>query len=101
MSDQEFRTDFEDEEPVILNIILEDGEELPSEVIGIFEVEGKEYIALLPQDDDRVLLYIYNELGEDDVDLQNIEDDAEFETVTAAFWEIFGDEDFEPIDDEE
>ena len=73
MSDQEFRTDFEDEEPVILNIILEDGEELPSEVIGIFEVEGKEYIALLPQDDDRVLLYIYNELGEDDVDLQNIE----------------------------
>ena len=101
MSDQEFRTDFEDEEPVILNIILEDGEELPSEVIGIFEVEGKEYIALLPQDDDRVLLYIYNELGEDDVDLQNIEDDAEFEKVTAAFWEIFGDEDFEPIDDEE
>ena len=101
MSDQEFKTDFEDEEPVILNIVLEDGEELPCEVIGIFEVEGKEYIALLPEDDDRVLLYIYNEIGDDDVDLQNIEDDAEFETVTEAFWEIFGDEDFEAVDEEE
>ena len=101
MSDQEFKTDFEDEEPVILNIVLEDGEELPCEVIGIFEVDDKEYIALLPEDDDRVLLYIYSELGDDDVDLQNIEDDQEFEKVTEAFWEIFGDEDFEPADDEE
>lgn len=101
MSDQEFKTDFEDEEPVILNIVLEDGEELPCEVIGIFEVDDKEYIALLPEDDDRVLLYIYSELGDDDVDLQNIDDDQEFEKVTEAFWEIFGDEDFEPADDEE
>lgn len=99
MSDKEFRTDFEDEEPVILNIVLDNGEELPSEVIGIFEVEGKEYIALLPEDDDRVLIYIYNELENDDVDLQNIEDDEEFERVTEAFWEIFGDEDFEPEED--
>ena len=101
MSDKEFKNDFEDEEPVILNIVLEDGEELPSEVIGIFEVEGKEYIALLPEGDDRVLLYIYEEVNEDDVDLQNIEDDAEFEKVTEAFWEIFGDEDFEAFDEDE
>lgn len=96
MSDKEFKNDFEDDEPVILNITLEDGEELPSEVIGIFEVEGQEYIALLPEDDDRVLIYKYQELSEDDIDLQNIEDDDEFQRVTDAFWEIFGDEDFMP-----
>lgn len=101
MSDQVFRNDFEEEEPLVLNIVLDDGEELPCEVIGIFEVEGKEYIALLPEDDDRVLIYIYNEIGEDDVDLQNIEDDAEFARVTDAFWEIFGDEDFEAVEEEE
>ncbi|MDO4711650.1 MAG: DUF1292 domain-containing protein [Peptostreptococcaceae bacterium] len=97
MSDQDFKRDFEEEEePIILNITLEDGEELPSEVIGIFEVEGEEYIALLPEDDDRVLIYKYKELSDEDIDLQNIEDDAEFERVTTAFWEIFGDEDFMP-----
>ncbi|MDO5062238.1 MAG: DUF1292 domain-containing protein [Peptostreptococcaceae bacterium] len=96
MSDQDFKKDFEDEEPIILNITLEDGEELPSEVIGIFEVEGEEYIALLPEDDDRVLIYKYKELSDEDIDLQNIEDDEEFERVTNAFWEIFGDDDFMP-----
>lgn len=96
MSDQDFLKDLEDEEPIILNITLENGEELPSEVIGIFEVDDKEYIALLPEDDDRVLIYRYQELSEDDIDLQNIEDDEEFQAVTDAFWEIFGDEDFMP-----
>ncbi len=99
MSDQDFLKDLEDEEPIILNITLDNGEELPSEVIGIFEVEGSEYIALLPEDDDRVLIYRYQELSDDDIDLQNIEDDEEFQAVTEAFWEIFGDEDFMPEED--
>ncbi len=95
--DKEFKNDFEvEEEPIILNITLENGEELPSEVIGIFEVEDHEYIALLPEDDDRVLIYRYKELSDEDIDLQNIEDDEEFQKVTDAFWEIFGDEDFMP-----
>lgn len=93
MSEKDFL--IEDEEPIILNITLEDGQEMPSEVIGIFEVDGSEYIALLPEDDDRVLIYRYQEINDDEIDLQNIEDDAEFEKVTSVFWEIFGDEDFE------
>lgn len=96
MSDMDFKKDFEDDEPIILNLVLEDdGKEVACEVIGIFEVEGSEYIALVPEDDDRVLIYKYFELEDDEIDLQNIEEDAEFEAVTAAFWEIFGDEDFE------
>ena len=95
MSDMGFKNDLEEEEPIVLNLILDDGEEVACEVIGIFEVEGKEYIALVPANDDRVLIYIYNELENDEIDLQNIEEDAEFEKVTEAFWEVFGDEDYE------
>jgi len=95
MSDMEFKNDFEEEEPIVLNLILDDGEEVACEVIGIFEVEGKEYIALVPANDDRVLIYIYNELENDEIDLQNIEEDSEFEKVTEAFWEVFGDEHYE------
>lgn len=97
MSDMEFKKDFEDDEPIMLNLVLEEnGEEVSCEVIGIFEVDSKEYIALIPENDDRVLIYKYAELDGDEIDLQNIEEDTEFEAVTAAFWEIFGDEDFEP-----
>ena len=37
MSDMEFKNDFEEEEPIVLNLILDDGEEVSCEVIGIFE----------------------------------------------------------------
>jgi len=98
MSDMEFKNDFEDEEPIVLNLVLDDGEEVACEVIGIFEVEGNEYIALVPAEDERVLIYKYAELANDEIDLQNIEDDVEFAKVTDAFWEAFGDEDFERED---
>lgn len=79
-----------DEEPITLDLVLDDGEEVQCEVVGIFEVEEKEYIALLPQNDDRVLLYVYEE-KEDDLLLENIEDEEEFKKVSETFWEIFGD----------
>ena len=84
----------EEEEPIILNITLEDGTEMPSEVIGIFDVEEIEYIALLPKDREEVLLYRYKELNDEEIDLQNIESDEEFEKVSSEFWSIF-EEDFE------
>ena len=56
-------------------------------------IEGKEYIALLPQEDETVLLYEYKELDNDEIELNSIEDDDEFDKVTAAFDEIFNDED--------
>ncbi|MGL5440447.1 MAG: DUF1292 domain-containing protein [Filifactoraceae bacterium] len=96
--DKEFipEVDMDEEEPLILNLELEDGKEVACEVIGIFEVEGVEYIAVVPEDDDQVLIYKYTENDdESEVELDQIEDDEEFDKVTAAFWEIFGEEDFE------
>lgn len=81
----------EEEEIITLNLELDNGESVECEVVGTFEVDEKEYIALLPENDDRVLLYVYREEG-DDVVLENIEDEEEFEKVSDVFWEIFGDE---------
>ena len=64
-----------------ITLTLEDGSELVCDVIAIFPVDDKNYIALLPQGDDpdaEIFLYRFEEKGEDDIDLINIEDDDEF-----------------------
>ena len=52
----------------------------------VFDFNGKEYIALIPDDGtDDVYIYGYKEVGEDEFELIDIEDDAEFEAVVAEF----------------
>ena len=70
-----------------VTITLEDDQELKCVVLGNFEVEDKDYIALLPEGTDEVLIYRFVEL-EDGVDLQNIETDEEFEKVSVVFNEF-------------
>ena len=74
-------------------------------VLTIFETEGREYIALLPlnedgnSDDGQVYLYRFINNGEDaEPDLENIEDDAEFDRVSEAFNEWMEEQDFGDID---
>lgn len=81
-----------------VTLTLDDDTELECAVIGIFDVEGiegKEYIALLPEDDETVLIYEYKELEDEEIELNTIEDDAEFEKVSAAFDSIFDDDEEE------
>lgn len=75
-----------DEEVPVLKITLEDDTEMECYVLGIFEVRGKEYIALLPTEEEEVLLYEYNET-EDGLELDTIEDDEIYELVVKAFEE--------------
>ena len=57
--------------------------------MGIFDVEDKEYIALLPDDGtDDVYLYGYKEISDEEFELVDIVDDAEFDKVAAAFNEL-------------
>ena len=56
--------------------------------MGVFEVEGKEYIALLPMEQEEVYLYQYKEEGEE-ISLEVIEDDEEFEKVSSAFYDLY------------
>lgn len=81
------------EEVDIITLTLDDGSELECEVMGIFNVGEKEYIALAPMDgSDDIFLYGYEEKAEDTFDLIDIEDDAEFEAVSAEFEKLMSEE---------
>ncbi|MCH5273409.1 MAG: DUF1292 domain-containing protein [Lachnospiraceae bacterium] len=86
-----------------ITLTLEDGSELVCDVIAIFPVDGKNYIALLPQGDDpdtEIFLYRFEQKGEDDVDLINIEDDEEFDAVSDAFDELLDNAEFDEMFEE-
>ena len=76
-----------EEEPMIVTLEYDDGTEIETEVMGIFEVNGKEYIALIPDDgSDDVYLYGYVEVDDDEeFRLLDIEDEAEFKRVVKEF----------------
>ena len=81
------------DESDFLTLEFEDGVEVECEIMGVFDFEGKEYIALIPDDDsDDVYLYGYKEVGEEEFELIDIEDDAEFEGAVAEFEAIMADE---------
>lgn len=70
----------------ILTLEFDDGEEVECEIMGVFDVDGKEYIALIPNDGtDDVYIYGYKETGDDEFELLDIDDDAEFEKVVKEF----------------
>lgn len=95
--------DHDHEEMDMIYLTLDDDSELECEVLGIFEVEDKEYIALLPIGEEEVLLYGYKELEEDDFDLLPIENEEEFELVSEAFYALYSEDDdeFEEFDEVE
>lgn len=81
------------EEADVITLEFDDGVEIECEIMGVFDFEGKEYIALIPDDDsDDVYIYGYKEVGEDEFELIDIEDDAEFEKVVAEFDKIMDEE---------
>jgi len=81
------------EETEVITLEFDDGVEVECEIMGVFDYEGKEYIALIPDDGtDDVYIYGYKEVGEDEFELVDIEDDAEFEKVVAEFDKIMAEE---------
>jgi len=75
-----------DDEPMYVTLEYDDGTEVETEVMGIFEVDGQEYIALIPDDGtDDVYLYGYADTGDDEFELIDIESDDEFEKVVKEF----------------
>lgn len=76
-----------EEDDMTITLEFDDGESVLCDPIGIFEVDGKEYLALEPVDEtsDEVFIYGYHEIGEDEFELLDIEDDETFDKVTAEF----------------
>ena len=81
-----------EEEVDVITLEFDDGAEVECEIMGVFDCEGKEYIALIPLDDsDDVYLYGYKEVGEEEFELVDIDDDAVFDRVAAEFEAIMDD----------
>lgn len=92
-------------ESLTVTLTLENDEELECAVLTIFEADGREYIALLPLDengdneDGQVYLYRFiDNGGEEEPGLENILEDDEFERVSEVFNEWMEEQDFGDID---
>ena len=79
------------EEHHTITLTLEDDTEVECAILTIFPVDKKEYIALLPLDengqnqDGEVYLYSFSRTESGDPMLEHIEDDSEYEEAAKAF----------------
>lgn len=98
------------EEEMTVDIELEDGKKVNCAVITILTVNQKDYIALLPLDengenlDGEVWFYGYREDEKDpnaEPELLYIEDDEEYEAVSDAFDEFLDNQEFDELISEE
>jgi nitrogen regulatory protein PII-like uncharacterized protein len=77
---------YQPDDTEFITLEFDDGTTIECEIMGVFDCEGKEYIALIPDDgSDDVYIYGYKEVSEDEFELIDIEDDNEFEKVISEF----------------
>jgi len=76
----------------IITLEFEDGAEVECEVMGIFDYDGDEYIALYPMEEEEVYIYGYKEVNDEEFELVDIESDELFEKVVAEFESIMSEE---------
>ncbi len=87
-----------------VSMTLDDGTELECDVIAIFPVGERDYIALLPDkliegyEENEVFLYRYTELEDEEIELGQIETEEEYEMVADAFDELLDEEEFNELD---
>lgn len=103
------KNDYEDEEMTV-ELELEDGTNVNCAVITILTVNSRDYIVLLPLDengeneDGEVWFYRYSENPEDpneEPELDFIEDDDEYEMVADAFDEYLDNCEFDELMEDE
>lgn len=98
----------EAEEEMTVELELDDGSIVTCAIITILEVEGRDYIVLMPLDgngqneDGEVWFYRYSENPDDpneEPTLDYIDDDAEYEKVEEAFDEYLDSCEFDELID--
>ena len=87
-----------------MTLDLDDGSKVECIVVNVFTVDNRQYIALLPMnadgsvdDDAQVWLYRFIELGDGEVQLDQIEDDEEYDVVSDYFDELLDAEEFDAL----
>ena len=93
-------------EEVTVTLTLDNDEVIECAVLTIYSVDNKEYIALLPLDEEGdneegdVYIYRYVETADGEPTLENIEDDDEYEAAADAFDEWLDEQEFEDMVEE-
>lgn len=67
-----------------ITLDYEDGSSVECEIVGVFEVEGKEYIALFDEESEDIILYRYIEVDGENFELEDIPEE-EFDAVSEVF----------------
>lgn len=85
----------QDDEDICVTLDLDDGTQVECEILTIFDVDGQDYIALLPlnengEENEEGTVYIYRYFEDEDGNpsLENIESDEEYEAVEERFDEL-------------
>ena len=95
------------DEYMTVELTLDNDEVVECAILTLFEAGGKEYIALLPLNEDGetedgdVYLYRYTEDANGEPELEDIEDDDEYEIAADAFDEWMDTQEFEESGDDE
>ena len=90
------------EEEDIITLEFDDGDSQECEIVGVFPVGDKEYIALVPKDDSGdYYIYGYKEVGEEDYELFDIDDEEEFNAAVFEFEQIMESAEVEEDDESE
>ena len=90
----------EEGDDLFVTLELEDGTEIETQVITIFEVDGQDYIVLIPEDqvdeeEGEVYIYRYFESEDGEPGLDNIETQEEFDKASEIFDQIVEDGEFD------
>lgn len=91
---------------VLVTLDLDDGSQVECEILTIFTVNERDYIALLPLAEDgeadeetEVFIYRYSEDEDGNPNLDNIQDDDEYEAVSDRFDELLDEAEFDGMED--
>jgi len=83
-----------DHEENMIYLTTEEGEEMACAVLGVFDFEAQEYIALLPENTETAFIYGFNEDGEE-IELTRIEDEDHYQKVSDVFMSLWEEEEEE------
>ena len=100
MSDEIKNVGIEEDEAIVA-LEFDDDTAVDCYILGVFEANGKEYVALEPLDNtDDVYIYGYKEIGKDEFELIDITDDAEFDAAEAEFNAIMAENAEDEVEEE-
>lgn len=104
-----FLDQIDDDAEMTITLELEDDTELECAVLAIFPMEDQQYIALTPateseelelSEESEVFFYRFTEYENQEIELENIEDEDEYDKVAEAFDELLDEQQFDEVFDD-